>query len=265
MIFLWSVPSFADDVYTRVIDSGVIRCGYIPYPPTMMIDANTGEKSGIFYDYMNEIGKRLSLKVEWVQESGWGTFVNDLQKDRFDMLCSTIWTSAARGRVVNHTIPLYYSAVTAWGRYDEKRFENDLKTLNDDGYTIAVIDGSVSETIAKDEFPKAKLFSLPELSNISDVALNVTMGKADVAFLENYIARQFIKNNPESIKLLDQQKLRLYGNAMYMKKGAHDFRLMINDAINEIAQSQFLDDLLIQYQVPENSYLMPSRPYRENK
>lgn len=73
-LMLLSPAAHAESVYERVIKSGTLKCGYIPYPPAMIVDPNTGEKSGIFYEFMNEVGKRLSLKVEWVQESGWGTF-----------------------------------------------------------------------------------------------------------------------------------------------------------------------------------------------
>ncbi len=254
-----SSPSFSEttsrhgEVYERIMKSGTIRCGYIPYPPAMIIDPNTGEKSGIFYDVMNEIGKRLSLKIEWVQESGWGTYINDLKSDRIDMLCSAVWTNSTRAREVNHTNPLYYSAITAWARGEDNRFNDGLESLNSNQYMIAAIDGESANVIAKDEFPKAKIFSLPELSSVSDMALSVSTGKADVAFIESYIAHGFLKNNPGSIKQVGEP-LRSYGNAMYMKKGEHDLRLMINTSIEEILNSNFLPALYRKYDVPPNSY-----------
>ncbi|MCF8495651.1 MAG: ABC transporter substrate-binding protein [Alphaproteobacteria bacterium] len=260
LMLITASPAFAAGVYDRVMDSGTIRCGYIPYPPAMIVDPNTGEKSGIFYDVMNEIGKRLSLKVEWVQESGWGTFINDLKSDRFDLMCSAIWTNSARAREADHTEPLYYSAITGWVKAGDSRFDSGLKMLNDPQYSIATIDGETAATIAKTDFPQATLVSLPELSAVSDMALSVSTGKADITFLENYIAQGFLKTNPGTIKQAGEV-LRLYGNAIYMKKGEHDLRLMIDDVIGEILNSGFLPELFEKYEVPEHSYLIPAKPY----
>jgi len=267
-IFSSSSASVADkketSVYDRVIKAGALKCGYIPYPPAMIVDPNTGEKSGIFYDFMNEVGNRLSLKVEWVQESGWGTFINDLKTDRFDMMCSAIWTNSARAREANHSNPLYYSAISAWVQTEDYRFDNGLHILNNPDYSIATIDGETAATIAAANFPKAKVFSLPELSSVADMALSVSTGKADITFLENYIAQGFLTSNPDSIKQVGDV-VRLYGNATYMKKGEHELRLMINDAVEEVLNSPFLAELFVKYNVPEGSYLLPAKPYEVPK
>ncbi len=226
----------------------------------MIVDPNTGKKSGIFYDFMNEIGKRLSLKVTWVQESGWGSFINDLKTDRFDMMCSTIWVNSARAREADHTNPLYYTAVTAWVKSSDSRFDDNIRKLNNENYTIATIDGETAAVIAKTDFPLAKTFSLPELSAVSDLALGVSTGKADATFLENYIAQVFLKNNPDSIKQVGEA-LRLYGNAMYINKGEYDLRRMMDDAAEEILNSSFLSELFVKYDVPANSYFLPDKTY----
>jgi len=259
-LILISPAAHAESVYERVIKSSTLKCGYISYPPAMIIDPNTGEKSGIFYDFMNEVGKRLSLKVEWVQESGWGTFINDLKSDRFDMMCSTIWTNSARAREADHTTPLYYSAISAWTKSGNDSFDETLDILNNPEYSIATIDGETAATIALTNFPKAKIFSLPEMTSVADMALSVSTGKADITFLENYVAQGFLKNNPGSLKLVGDA-LRVYGNALYIKKGEHDLRLMINDVIEELLNSTLLPELFDKYEVPENSYFMPAKAY----
>ncbi len=252
-----------DSVYARVMKSGTIKCGYIPYAPAMMVDPNTGEKSGIFFDFMNEVGKRLSLKVEWVQESGWGSYINDLKTDRFDMLCSTVWTNSARAREANHIKPLYYSAITAWVRSDDNRFNENLDILNSKEHSIATIDGEAAAAMANINFPNAKLFSLPESASISKIALSVSTGKADATFLESYVAQNFLKNNPNSLKQIGGN-LRLYGNAMFLKKGEHDLRLMVDAAVEEILNSDFLPNLFDTYNVPQGSYVMPLAPNQTN-
>ncbi len=257
-------PKKSDEsVYDRVIRTGKIRCGYIPYPPAMFLDPNTNEKSGVFYDFMNEVGRRLSLQVEWVQETGWGTFISDLKANRFDMMCSMAWTNSARAREVNHTKPLYYSGISAWVRPNDDRFNDGLDVLNSGKYSIAIVDGGTPATIAATDFPNAKLFSLPEITAVSDMILTVSTGKADVTFIEDYVAQEFLVNNPNSIKRVGES-LRFYGNAMHLKKGENDLRLTINTVIEEILNSNFLTNLFKKYNIPENSYIIPLKPAEKN-
>lgn len=39
-----------ETAYDRIMRTGVIRCGYIPYAPGLTKDLKTGEFGGIFYD-----------------------------------------------------------------------------------------------------------------------------------------------------------------------------------------------------------------------
>ncbi|HOO50986.1 MAG TPA: hypothetical protein PLK94_06835, partial [Alphaproteobacteria bacterium] len=59
-----------ETAYERVIRTGTLRCGYLTYPPLLMKDLKTGEMSGVAHDIMTEIGKRLSLDIEWTEEVG---------------------------------------------------------------------------------------------------------------------------------------------------------------------------------------------------
>jgi len=266
LLSILAIPAYAADngsVYDRVIKSGTIRCGYILYPPSMIKDPQTGALSGVFYDYMNEMGKKLSLKIDWVQEAGWGTFINDLKSDRYDMLCSAVWTNSARGREATATKSLYYSTITAWTKAGDTRLDKNIKALNDPKYTIATIDGETADFLAKSQFPKAKTSSLPETAAVSDLFLNVTTGKADATFAETYLARQFLENNANSLKSVGAP-LAIYGNAMWVKKGQEDFLTMINNATDEILTSDYVETTLKKYNVPDKSFNLPALPYREN-
>ena len=87
------VKAEAKSVYSRVVESGKIRCGYIPYEPGLIKDPNTGKFSGIMHDTIEEIAKSLNLKVEWTEEVGWGTMIEGLERDRYDAICSPVWAN----------------------------------------------------------------------------------------------------------------------------------------------------------------------------
>jgi polar amino acid transport system substrate-binding protein len=266
VLSLFSISAQAADesVYERVIASGKIRCGYLIYPPAIIKDPNTGDLSGVFYDVVEEIGHKLSLEIEWAEEAEWSGFINDLKANRFDMMCGTAWQNASRGREANPIDPLYYSGVTTWARKDDTRFNKSVDMLNDPAYRIAVKDGTTTDFLAKSDFPKAQLLSLGDLAAYSDLAVAVNAKKADVTFLEQYVAQLYSVNNPNQIKQVSEP-LRYYGNVMWVKKGQRDFEIMVNTAIEEILNTNFLETTFKKYDVPEGSYLMPAKPYEVKK
>ena len=258
--FLSSFAAENESVYDRVMRTGVIKCGYIIYPPAILKDPNTGEISGVFHDLMEEAAKRLSLKVEWTVETGWANFINELKSDRFDMMCGTGWANSARGREASPLKPLYYSGVYAWVKADDTRFDKSLSAINHPDRKVATIDGSTSDLVARADFPKAQVVSLTELSAYSDLPLAVTTGKADATFIEKYAAELFLQSNPGTIKNIGTP-LRVYGNVMWVKKGQEDFKEMVDLAMEEILNTNFLEQTFKKYEVPPNAYYPAVKPY----
>ena len=95
----------------RVIATGVIRASYANYPPYCIKDPNTGKLSGIFVEVLNEVGKRLELKVDWVEEVGWGAIFEGLNSDRHDVFGAGIWRVSSRGKVGDFSRPLFFNAI----------------------------------------------------------------------------------------------------------------------------------------------------------
>lgn len=95
ILLLTVAPAFAaetkESAYDRVIRTGTIRCGYAISPPVMVQDPNTKKLSGLDYDLWQEIGKDLGLKIEFVEEAGWGNFIEGLRSNRYDAFCTELW------------------------------------------------------------------------------------------------------------------------------------------------------------------------------
>ena len=98
-----------DSVYDRVIRTGTIHCGYFLWPPFLEKDVNTGKMSGLSYDIMEEIGKQLSLKIEWAEEVNFASMFEGFASGRYDMICGPMFPTPARARASDFTIPLFYS------------------------------------------------------------------------------------------------------------------------------------------------------------
>ena len=238
----------ADAVYDRVIKSGTIRCAYVVYPPGCIKDPNTGKLSGIFVDTINEAAKNLGLKAEWTEEVSWGTMIEGLQTDRYDLVASPVWANSTRAKHADFSVPLMFSGIGVYVRQKESRFGSGLTALNSPSVKIATVDGEMTDIISQSEFPNAQRVSHPQNTDVSLVLQDVAQGKADVTFVEPYYASQFLKNNPETLKnLVAAKPIRIFPNTMMFKQGDFEFKPMLDTALQELVNSGYVDKKINQY------------------
>jgi len=239
----------APSVYDNVLKTGVIRACYIVYPPASIKDPNTGKMSGVFVETLNKAAENMGLKVDWNAEVGWGDMIEALNSNRCDIIGSPAWSNSTRGRSAEFAQPIYYSAINAYVRSNDSRFDKSINIANDKGYKIATVDGETSQLIASRQFPNAQTLQLPQSTDVSQMLLNVADGKADMAFLEPTIANEYIKNNPGKIKNVSIDKpVVIYGNVMMIKKGEFTFKTTMDNAITELLNNGYVDGLISQYE-----------------
>lgn len=252
----------SQDLLETVLNRGEIRTGYVVYPPAFIKDPNTGELSGIFHDALEEAGKNLGLKINWVEEVGWGTMIEGLKAGRYDVIASGIWPNSARAKNADFTIPLFYSAVGIYTRTGDNRFSNNINAINSNGITIATIDGEMSSFIAQSNFPNAKTISLPQDTQVSQLLLNVRTGKADVTFVEAAIAEEFLANNLGSVQnIVPNNPIRSFGNTMVVPKNQDGFKSMMNTALEELFNNGVVDGLVKKYEKYPGSFYPVAQPY----
>ncbi|MFA6474788.1 MAG: transporter substrate-binding domain-containing protein [Patescibacteria group bacterium] len=250
-----------DDLLSTVLDKGEIRAGYVVDPPAMIKDPNTGELSGIFHDALEVAGENLDLKINWVEEAGWGTMIEGLDAGRYDVIVTDLWPNAARAKNIDFTIPLYYSAVGVYTRPDENRFA-DLVDINNPDITVATIDGEMSAFITQSNFPDATVISLPQDTPVSQLLLNVITHKADVTFVQPAIAEEFLANNPGSVKnITKDDPIRSFGNTMGIPKNQAGFESMMNTALEELLNNGKINELIHQYEKYPGSFYPVVKPY----
>lgn len=252
-----------ETVYDRVVEAGKIRCGYVIYPPGSLKDPNTGKLSGISIETLEAAGKNMELEIEWTEEVGWGTMIEGLLANRYDMIGSPVWANSTRGKLVDFSAPLFYSAIGVYVRHDDDRFTNNLQTINSENVRIATIDGEMSDIIAQAQFPKAQRVSLTQLSDVSQILLSVAQKKADVTFVEPVIGYQFLKNNQDTVKNIAAEKpIRIFPNTMMFRRGEMEFKAMLNTALEELINGGFVDELLDKYEEFPGTLYRPAYPYQ---
>jgi cystine transport system substrate-binding protein len=248
-------------VFQRVTANKVIRCGYVTYAPYCIKDTGTGAMSGIFVDALTEIGRRLELKIDWVEEVGYGTLFEGLDSGRYDIIGSGLWRNSSRGKRGSFSLPLFYNGLRVWIRADENR----LKTLNDltaSHVRIAVQDAAVEDLIAKTDFPQAQRVAIPQLNPWTDNLLNITSGKADVTFAELAVILPFLKKNPGTLKeLVLDRPIRVFATSFAFKLGESEFQSMLDSAIEEILFDGTMENILRRYETAPGEYLRVAKPY----
>lgn len=246
----------SSSVLGRVISSGTLRAGYIAAAPYITKDPKTGELSGIFYDATNELAKQLGVKVEWVEEGGYGTIPESLSAGRYDVYTG-IWANSNRAKVMSFSNPLYYDAVYAYARAGDFRF-NNLDSINSAQTKISTIDGELGDSIAKETFPNAQRISLPQTSPYDQLELQVVANKADIVFVSATVANLFLKSNPNTLRRISDTPVRLYATTFGIKQGETNFQQLLNVSIQEIMSNGKVNSILNKY---DPTALRVSLPY----
>jgi ABC-type amino acid transport substrate-binding protein len=104
-------PTAPETGAERVVRTGTLRVGYVISPPSCYKDLQTKQLAGYSVDILNEMGKRLGVKVEWVEEAQWATMIEGLNTRRYDVIGSTSWRNTTRGKVADFVTPVVYSGV----------------------------------------------------------------------------------------------------------------------------------------------------------
>lgn len=260
--FVTKAYAATDEVYERVMDSGVIRCGYIVYPPQISKDPNTKQLSGLAYDLMERIGKDLNLKIEWKEEVSAATYIEGLKTGRYDALCNTAWATTIRAPYTLTSIPVFFTAVNAYARKNDHRFDKNIDLLNSPDMKIATIDGATSASIASLKFPLAQTVSLPDTTDFSQLLLEVSNKKADVTFSEAAQFEDFNTKVPNTLRNITPDiPVQLVQNTFFVKAQEYQLISMINLAVQNLHNEGFVEKLLNKYEPRPNVWKRVTKPY----
>ena len=253
----------AESVYERIMRTGKIRAAYITYPPAVIKDTTTGKMTGTFVETLQQIADNLELELEWTEEVGWGAQIEGLAADRYDIVGSPVWANPTRGKLTTMSKPVYYSGVGAYVRKDDSRFDASITAINSPDVRIVTIDGETGDLIARTQFPKAKRISLPQLTDISRLFLEVSTRKADVLFAEPFYGYKFLETNPGSVKnVAADQPIRVLGNCYMFKKSEPQLKHMLDVAIEDLQNSGFVDRVIKDYEPFPNTFYRVAQPIR---
>ncbi len=235
-----------ESAYDRVMRTGTIRCGYALWPPFMNKNPNTGQLSGFNFDIFSDIGTELGFKIEWVEEAGFGNYIEGLKTKRYDAMCQTVWPDSARFKNSLVTLPAHYHKVHIVTRAGDVRFDKDWRILNDSQYRASVVDGDITDTIARTYFPKAQLVSLPQAADARQMFTEIETGKADATFVDYGFYLDYDRQNPGKLKIAGDV-FKVYGSVFSVNNGELMLKNLLDNAIIALTNSGRIEQILRQH------------------
>jgi ABC-type amino acid transport substrate-binding protein len=211
---------------------------------------------------MNEAGKLLGLKVMWTEEVGWGNTVEALTSGRVDAICTDYWMEPLEGKYVGYSMPLYYAGVGIYVRADDHRFDDNLQVLNDPAVNVSTTDGEMNGVIAEEDFPKAKIVSMPNMTDGIQNLMNVATGKADVTFPDAMLGLRYSRNNPGKLKnLVPDHPIRAFPATIALPQGDLALKTTLDSAFVQLLYGGFVNKTLAKYDMPPTAVYRVARPY----
>lgn len=193
-----------ETAFDRVIRTGTLRCAYATWAPGFYVDAKTGEKKGFSVEVAERLAERLGIKIEWAEETGWGTAEQGFTTNRYDAMCAHVCSDAIRGRATYFARPFLIEPIVAMVRADDTRFDANPAAINAPDVRVAIMRGGIFEYTARDYAPRAQQVDLNELGTQMDMFLSLTTGKVDVAFNTGISAELYNRQHPNTIKIIGQ-------------------------------------------------------------
>ncbi|HRK01164.1 MAG TPA: ABC transporter substrate-binding protein [Oligoflexia bacterium] len=195
------------------------------------------ELSGFEIDLVNEMAKRLGVKVEWSVQT-FNTLLVGLGQDRFDLIASSHAITPERQKVADFAEPHYCTGAVLVTKSGGPKTKSDLV-----GKVGVVPVGTVYYNALKNVPGIKEVRTVPSETDGLQTLLN---GRADVWVTDQFVAMDVVKKHQkESLtvgeSIMDQQ------NAMVVAKGNDSLRNAINVIERNMMKDGFYKKLSMSY------------------
>lgn len=225
-------------------EAGILRTAFSNYPPSF-IEHSEDRYSGIFYEILLSVAHDLGVRLELVEEVGYGAVVGGLSDGRFDIFCSAVWPTETRQDQAIFSKPVYSSNVYMWVRQgeDKEKYEN---IQENPFFRIAVKENDI-DSIAQSKFPKARRVWAPQLLDPMGLLEFVAQDKADATFQDPYLVKLFNEQSSQKLLTPNTKPVAQFSNSFMLGKGSTELLGMVNNTIDRMKASGELEDLILKY------------------
>jgi ABC-type amino acid transport substrate-binding protein len=213
---------------------------------------------------MEKITDKLGLKLEWVPAGGWGTVVEDIKSNKYDMLCNSYWTNAEVAKYILYSRTTMYQPAFFIARTDDKRFDGKNPVINDPSVSIAAVENDTPYFIAKAKYPKATMHTLPHNFDFSLIAAEIATKKSDLTIVDAVTAGKYNEKNPGKIRLIMvDNPLQIVPTAFVIPTGEMQMKQAIDQVMDEMILSGELKTVFAKYNKYPHSYYFPEISYQQ--
>ena len=142
-------------VLERVQKDKVLRVGWGTWYPYVFKDPKTNKLTGFSYDLIEELGKSMGARVEWVEDS-WATMVAGIQARKFDMTNVRAITPP-RAEAIAFSEPVTKHGLSILVSKDKLAGLKSWQDMNKPGVKLAVVLGSNTDFYATKALANADL------------------------------------------------------------------------------------------------------------
>ncbi|MNW48303.1 Arginine-binding extracellular protein ArtP precursor [compost metagenome] len=205
-----------------------------PYEFHIKNDKGEDEIAGFDVEIAKEIAKDLNMQVE-IKDMKFESLLNELESGRVDLVISGLSPKPERLKQIDMSQIYYKAEQSIVSRTEDKDKYTTMESL--EGLKIGVQKSSIQEDIAK-EIPNAKLTSL---SKISEIVMQLTSGRVDVAVLEGPVAASFVKK-VDGITITDAKPVTEdEGYVVGVKKGNKEMLDQVNATLDRLLSDGSID------------------------
>jgi polar amino acid transport system substrate-binding protein len=249
-IFLFSALLIGCSKQTSQLDAiktaGVIKVGTsADYPPFEYVDDN-GNKIGFDIELMQEIARRMGVKLEWV-DMPFDSLIASVQEGKIDAAIAAFNYSEERDANIDFT-EAYYLSEDAFVVADS--FADEISAPEDAAkYIVGVQTGTTQDSWLTENLVDTGLLTEDKLfryDRADQAALDLKNGRIQV-WVADYVPGLAVVNQLGGLKVVYKGILSSGPMNIIIPEGSTDLAAEMNKAIAAMQGEGFIDGLALKY------------------
>src|SRR5574339_423121 len=227
-------------------EAGVIKVGTsADYPPFESVDAN-GNKVGFDIELMNELAKRLGVKVEWV-DMPFDSLIAAVQEGKIDASISAFNYTEERDQTIDFSDPYYTSEdafTVAEGFAGSIVKPEDVAAFKIGVQTGTKQDGWLTDTLVADgALPEENLF---RYDRVDQAMLDLKNGRIEV-MMSDYVPAQALVKQLGGLEIVYHGVLSSGPVNIVIPNEDLELKQAINEIIKQLQDEGFIDQLAVKH------------------
>jgi cyclohexadienyl dehydratase len=218
------------DRLDQVLNKGMLRVGTTMDTPVFSMRDAQGRLHGFDMDVLATLEKALGVRVEYIKMA-FGSMLDDLAADRFDVAMSGMGRTYERARVATFSKPYMRYGKLLMIRSADSGKHRSLADLDKPGLRIAFNKGGLNDRFAHTEFKHAAPTGYP--SNELATA-DLLAGKVDAQVQDSTAAVYLSRQNPNLAAMDPENVFHPVYVAILLRREDQTLRDFINIWIDQI-------------------------------